>query len=93
MAKLRKTYKVKFEKCAADFIRSADRKVQRQLINRATSLAQNPFPKGCTKIKGAKEVYRIRSGIYRISYQVKNNELIILVARIGHRKDFYRFYG
>ena len=38
------------------------------------------------------DVYRIKSGTYRIGYQVKEEMILILVLRIGHRKDFYKYF-
>ena len=42
------------------------------------------------KGKGVKNLYRIRVGEYRMLYQVRAGELLILVAHIGHRRDVYR---
>lgn len=52
------------------------------------SLADNPRPHGCTKLKGA-EMYRVRVGDYRIIYEVKDNILLVLVVKIGHRREVY----
>ncbi len=54
------------------------------------ALSVNPFPEGCRKLSGEENVYRVRQGLYRVIYEVKKNELIILVLKIGHRKDVYR---
>jgi len=51
-------------------------------------LSVNPRPVGCKKLKN-REGYRIRLGDYRAIYTIKENELIILVLTIGHRKDVY----
>lgn len=52
-------------------------------------LSDNPFPTGYKKLKGFKNLYRIRSGTYRIIYSIQHNELIIEILKIGHRKDVY----
>lgn len=52
-------------------------------------LALNPFPQGHRKLVGSVSKYRTRIGDYRVIYQVENQELIIFVIRIGHRKDIY----
>jgi mRNA interferase RelE/StbE len=54
------------------------------------SLPSNPFPHGCRKLSGEDGVFRIRVGTYRIIYEIDGNKLIILVLKIGHRKDIYR---
>ena len=58
------------------------------LIKAIQSLANNPLPIGCKKLKG-RNGYRIRKGDYRIIYEIHNNVLIIDVIAIGHRKDIY----
>ncbi|MEI6706939.1 MAG: type II toxin-antitoxin system RelE/ParE family toxin [Methylococcales bacterium] len=54
-------------------------------------LAINPYPANTKKLKGsAKACFRVRTGNYRIIYEVHNQELIIEVIEVGHRKDIYR---
>ena len=53
-------------------------------------LASDPFPKGSRKLTGYEDVYRIRIGRYRILYSVSQKTLIIIVLKVGHRKDVYR---
>ena len=43
-----------------------------------------------TKMKGDNSFHKIRSGNYRIIYEIHNDTLIILVVKIGHRKDVYK---
>jgi mRNA interferase RelE/StbE len=61
------------------------RKINQLILN----LSTNPKPRGCKKLKST-EYYRIRISNYRIIYQIKNKELIILIIEIGQRKDIYR---
>lgn len=53
-------------------------------------LIENPFPAGYKKLKGFKNLYRIRSGDYRIIYTIHQHVLIIEVLQIVHRKDAYQ---
>lgn len=39
---------------------------------------------------GQKDTYRLRVGEYRIIYRVEDDRLVVLVVRIGHRRDVYR---
>jgi mRNA interferase RelE/StbE len=82
-------YKVKIEDKAVKFLQTLDTRIQKQIINKLKVLAQNPRPASCTPIKGFKNLYRIRSGDYRIVYQIRDKELLVLVIRIGHRKNIY----
>ncbi len=52
------------------------------------SLAANPRPHGCKKLKG-RDGYRIRVGDYRIIYNIFDNILTVDVVALGHRKDIY----
>ena len=54
------------------------------------ALATDPFPRGCRKLTGYDDVFRIRVGRYRILYSVSGAMLIIIVLKIGHRRDGYR---
>jgi mRNA interferase RelE/StbE len=52
-------------------------------------LEDNPRPSGVEKIKGT-ELWRIRQGDYRAIYHIDDEEKIVTVVRIGHRRDVYR---
>ena len=86
-------YQVKVAEEAAKFIRKQDKRIQRQIISSIRELAQNPRPQGCKKLQGYKELYRIRSGNYRIVYNIKEKMLLVFVVRVSHRKDIYRHLG
>ena len=83
-------YQVKVAEDAAKFIRKQDKHIQRQIINNIRTLAENPYPPGCKKLKGFKNLYRIASGHYRIAYTVREKFLVVFVVRVAHRKDVYR---
>ena len=55
---------------------------------RIRSLADDPRPPGSLKRSG-EEKYRIRQGDYRILYEIEDDVLIVVVVRIGHRRDVY----
>lgn len=52
------------------------------------NLEENPRPAGIKKLKG-RDGYRVRVGNYRIIYEIFDNELLIDVIAVGHRKDIY----
>jgi mRNA interferase RelE/StbE len=54
------------------------------------ALATNPRPPGCRKLAGYKDVLRIRVGTYRVLYSVNDKRIIVIVLKIGHRRDVYR---
>lgn len=58
------------------------------ILEAIADLAEDPRPSGCKKLKG-RDGYRIRTGNYRIIYEIFDTELIIDVVAVGHRKDIY----
>lgn len=52
------------------------------------ALADDPRPQGYKKLKG-RDGYRIRVGNYRVIYDIFDNELLIDIIALGHRKDIY----
>ena len=85
------SYRVLIKASAAKEIEAVDPKKDRQRIVAAIrSLADDPRPAGCEKLAGEDDRYRIRVGRYRIIYSIGDDELLVFVVRIGHRKDVYR---
>ena len=65
-------------------------KIERdRLILTLRSLADDPRPNGVKKLKGYDNTYRVRVGDYRIIYEIKDRELIVLLLSVSHRKDAY----
>ena len=64
--------------------------VQKRIVKRLKSLRENPRPPGVKKLVGEEDLYRIREGDYRIIYAIQDMELIVLVVKIGDRKEVYR---
>lgn len=60
-----------------------------RVLRHIEGLIDNPRPTGCEKLS-AQERYRVRQGAYRIIYEVEDNELIVTVVRVGHRRHVYR---
>jgi mRNA interferase RelE/StbE len=58
------------------------------ILKAIEGLEVNPRPAGYIKLKG-RDGYRIRSGNYRIIYDIIDNELIVDIITLGHRKDIY----
>jgi mRNA interferase RelE/StbE len=52
------------------------------------SLAESARPEGRVKLAAEESLYRIRVGEYRIIYEVKDKQLVVLVIKIGHRREF-----
>lgn len=65
---------------------------QRRLATTIDALASEPRPPGSKLLTGkpTERIWRVRQGDYRILYEIRNQELLVLVIRIGHRRDIYR---
>jgi mRNA interferase RelE/StbE len=83
-------YKVSIKRSAVKEIETIPQKKERQrIIRRIGQLAEDPRPPGSKKLSG-NDKYRVRQGSYRIVYSIEDNELIVVVVKVGHRKDVYR---
>ncbi len=63
---------------------------QTQIARRIDRLVDDPQPPGVEKIAGEERLYRIRAGNYRILYTIHHRELLVLIVKIGDRKEVYR---
>jgi len=84
------TYKLELLPSAKHALKALPEKIQKQIDREILSLSENPRPYGVKKLKGKADFYRIRSGDYRIVYQIKDDVLTVLIIRIGHRKEIYQ---
>jgi mRNA interferase RelE/StbE len=64
--------------------------IQKRIVKRLRTLKENPRPQGVKKLADKDDLYRIREGDYRIIYTIRDKELIVLVVKIGDRKEIYR---
>ena len=83
-------YAVEVATSAVKALRDLPRTDQRRVAARIDALAEDPRPPGVEKLEGADDLYRIRAGDYRIVYRIEDKRLLVLVIRIGHRREVYR---
>ena len=86
------SYQIEFTKSAEKEFERLPARMQSQTVEALQFLSQNPYSEllKIKKLKGAEDLYRIRLGDYRIVYEIRNERLIILVIKIGHRSTIYR---
>jgi mRNA interferase RelE/StbE len=84
------SYKLTWKSSAERELRQLPKEVIIKLLALAESLCQNPFPSGVKKLQGAQHTYRVRSGDYRLVYEVCGNELQVQIICVGHRREVYR---
>ncbi len=60
-----------------------------RLTPKIDGLAANPRPSGCRKLRGYRDLWRIRTGDYRVVYIIDDDRKTVSVTRIAHRRDVY----
>lgn len=83
-------YRVEIARRAVKALSGLPRRDQQRIRAAIDLLANDPRPPGCTKLSGELRTYRVRTGDYRIVYDVFDDRLIVQVVGIGHRRDVYR---
>lgn len=83
-------YNIEIKKSAAKEIKKLPAKNINGVIKILDELAGNPRPEGCLKLSN-NEKYRIRFGVYRLLYEIYDDRLLIIVVKVAHRKDVYRY--
>ncbi|MGA2442613.1 MAG: type II toxin-antitoxin system RelE/ParE family toxin [Tepidisphaeraceae bacterium] len=73
---------------AAKQLAKLDKNIGKRVSEAITALAGNPRPPGSKKLVGV-DAWRIRIGDWRVIYQIQDDRLIVLVLRVGHRREVY----
>jgi len=84
------SYQVEITPFAQRQIKKLPPDVQARIIEKLEVLADESRPVGVKKLKGEDNLYRVRTGDYRIIYEIQDDILLILVAKVGHRRDVYK---
>lgn len=84
-----KRYNVVLTQTAEKELRRLPSRVIEKIVIVLKSLEENPRPAGCKKLKGYKNLWRIRVGDYRLIYAIEEVIMLVDVREIGHRKDIY----
>lgn len=82
-------YEVRFARSARKELERLDDDVVNRVFARIESLAKMPRPVGCRKLRGARDLWRIRIGDYRVVYLVNDAERVVEIRAVGDRKDVY----
>ena len=83
-------YTLQYKKAVAKELKKLPQKTRTTIVGKILALSKNPQPHGAVKLQGSTNIYRIRHSGYRVVYSVNNNELIILVIRVAHRREVSR---
>ena len=83
-------YAVEFVATAREAFDALPRPVQIRVGRAIDRLAENPRPRGAKVLQGKKGLLRVRVGDYRVLYQIVKERLVVLVVKVGHRREVYR---
>ncbi len=83
-------YKIKIKESAQKVLKKLDKPIKSRIWVAISELANQPHPTESVKMSGYDDLWRIRVGDWRIIYQIRDDEMVILIVRVGHRRDIYR---
>jgi mRNA interferase RelE/StbE len=84
------TYRIEVAPAAARQLPKLDPPARRRIQAAVELLATEPRPAGARKLMGGDREWRVRTGDYRIVYEIHDLVLLVLVVAVGHRRDIYR---
>jgi mRNA interferase RelE/StbE len=82
-------YRIVFRRSVVQDLRPIPNRDLRKILVTLESLAEEPRPSGIEKLSG-QDRYRVRQGNYRIIYEINDTDVVVVVVKVGHRKDVYR---
>ena len=83
------TYRISLAPSAARELRKFDPDVRRRIQAALELLATEPRPPAAIRLVGGSGEWRVRTGDYRIVYEINDDELLVLVVRMAHRREVY----
>ena len=83
-------YSIIFARSAERELESLPSKAVNQIFPKIASLSEKPRPRGCKKLSGEGNLWRIRVGNYRVIYSIDDVGHIVDVIQVRHRSDAYR---
>ncbi len=83
-------YSIEFQPAARRALDNLPRTIQVRIGHALNALAEQAHPPGAKKLSGKHDIWRLRVGDYRVVYTIEKGRLVILVLKLGHRRDVYR---
>jgi mRNA interferase RelE/StbE len=83
-------HSVEISRTAERQLRALPAEDRARVVETLTALADDPRPRGARKLSGYTDVYRVRVGVHRVLYSVEGTRLVVIMLKIGHRRDVYR---
>lgn len=83
-------FRIEVSPQAARQLRKLDPAARRRVQAAIELLADDLRPPGAKKLVGGDGEWRVRTGDYRIVYEIRDQVLVVLVLAVGHRREVYR---
>lgn len=83
-------YELQFKTSAWKSLRKIPAETRARLVAAIWSLSEEPRPLGARKLTGQVDLYRLRIGDYRVVYDIQDQALVVLIIKVGHRREVYR---
>lgn len=83
-------YAVTFARSARQELETLQLPLATRILRRIEALARDPRPAGARKLRGEQRLWRIRVGDYRVVYSIDDQQHVVDIARVRHRRDVYR---
>lgn len=83
------SFTIRYEKRALKELSKLPTNAVKQILAKVESLALDPYQSGIKKLKGFDNVFRAKTGNYRILYEINGDKLLIMIVAIGDRKNVY----
>ena len=81
------SYLIVYKKTVEKDLRGLSLEHRKIIVKKILALVIDPFPKTVTKLSGSEDLYRLRHSDYRIVYQIQNSKLVVLIIKVGHRRE------
>jgi mRNA interferase RelE/StbE len=83
-------YRIEVTPAAARQLRKLDPPARRRIQAAVELLGSDPRPASAKKLVGGDGEWRVRTGDYRVVYEIRDDVLVVLVIAVGHRRGIYR---
>jgi len=83
-------HSIEISRTAEKQLEALPRREAVRVLQAIQRLETNARPTGCRKLEGHSNTFRVRVGMYRIIYDVDDYRVVIVVLKVGHRRDIYR---
>lgn len=83
-------YRIEFSPKAARQLKRLAKQVSAFLQPRLEALEEDPHHPAVTKLSEYDSLYRLRAGDYRIFFEIQEENQVILIVKVGHRREVYR---